>query len=57
MPRFRSDRRAARHGLHSIVSRTIDPLESAVVSMCEFHAGNARNVIPQTAELKGTVRP
>src|SRR5258708_36425833 len=25
--------------------------------MCEFHAGNARNVIPQTAELKGTVRP
>jgi amidohydrolase len=42
--------------LQSIVSRTIDPLESAVVSMCEFHAGNARNVIPQTAELKGTVR-
>ena len=24
--------------------------------MCEFHAGNARNVIPQTAELRGTVR-
>jgi hippurate hydrolase len=42
--------------LQSIVSRTVDPLESAVVSMCEFHAGNARNVIPQTAELKGTVR-
>src|SRR3954449_11462273 len=42
--------------LQSIVSRTIDPLESAVISMCEFHAGNARNVIPQTAELKGTVR-
>src|SRR5437867_7568925 len=35
--------------LQSIVSRTIDPLESAVISMCEFHAGNARNVIPQTA--------
>ncbi len=35
---------------------TVDPLESAVISMCEFHAGNARNVIPQTAELKGTVR-
>ena len=43
-------------GLQSIVSRTIDPLDSAVVSMCEFHAGNARNVIPQTAELRGTVR-
>jgi hippurate hydrolase len=42
--------------LQSIVSRTIDPLESAVISMCEFHAGNARNVIPQTAELYGTVR-
>src|SRR5882724_1928599 len=42
--------------LQSIVSRSIDPLESAVISMCEFHAGNARNVIPQTAELKGTVR-
>jgi amidohydrolase len=42
--------------LQSIVSRTVDPLESAVVSVCEFHAGNARNVIPQTAELKGTVR-
>jgi amidohydrolase len=42
--------------LQSIVSRSIDPLESAVISICEFHAGNARNVIPQTAELKGTVR-
>ncbi|HEY0910471.1 MAG TPA: M20 aminoacylase family protein [Bradyrhizobium sp.] len=42
--------------LQSIVSRTVDPLESAVISICEFHAGNARNVIPQTAELKGTVR-
>jgi hippurate hydrolase len=42
--------------LQSIVSRSVDPLESAVVSICEFHAGNARNVIPQTAELKGTVR-
>jgi hippurate hydrolase len=42
--------------LQSIVSRSIDPLESAVISMCEFHAGHARNVIPQTAELRGTVR-
>jgi amidohydrolase len=43
-------------GLQSIVSRTIDPLDSAVISICEFHAGNARNVIPQTAELRGTIR-
>jgi amidohydrolase len=42
--------------LQTIVSRSVDPLEAAVVSMCEFHAGNARNVIPQTAELRGTVR-
>jgi hippurate hydrolase len=42
--------------LQSIVSRTVDPLDSAVISMCEFHAGHARNVIPQTAELRGTVR-
>src|SRR5580692_9652937 len=42
--------------LQSIVSRSVDPLESAVISICEFHAGNARNMIPQTAELKGTVR-
>ena len=44
------------NGLQSIVSRTVDPLESAVISVCEFHAGNARNVIPQTAELRGTIR-
>ncbi len=27
-----------------------------MISICEFHAGDARNVIPQTAELRGTVR-
>src|SRR5882757_10225686 len=42
--------------LQSIVSRSVDPLESAVISICQFDAGNARNVIPQTAVLKGTVR-
>jgi amidohydrolase len=42
--------------LQSIVSRSVDPLESAVISMCQFHAGQARNVIPHTAELAGTVR-
>jgi amidohydrolase len=42
--------------LQTIVSRSVDPLESAVVSMSEFHSGNARNVIPQTAVLRGTVR-
>src|SRR3954452_3458224 len=42
--------------LQSIVSRSVDPLESAVISVCEFQAGNARNVIPQTAQLRGTIR-
>jgi hippurate hydrolase len=42
--------------LQSIVSRNVDPLESAVISVCEFHAGNTRNVMPQTIELHGTVR-
>jgi amidohydrolase len=42
--------------VQSIVSRSVDPLDSAVLSICEFHAGNARNVIPQSAELKGTIR-
>jgi hippurate hydrolase len=44
------------NALQQVVARSLDPLDSAVVSMCEFHAGNARNVIPQTAELRGTVR-
>ena len=35
--------------LQQIVSRNVDPLDSAVISICEFHAGDARNVIPQTA--------
>jgi amidohydrolase len=42
--------------LQSIVSRSVDPLESAVVSMTMFHAGDAGNVIPHTAQLSGTVR-
>ncbi len=40
----------------SIVSRTVSPLDSAVISICEFHAGHASNVIPASAELRGTVR-
>jgi amidohydrolase len=42
--------------LQSIVSRNVDPLEAAVVSICTFHAGSADNVIPQTALMRGTVR-
>jgi hippurate hydrolase len=42
--------------LQSIVSRSVDPLEAAVISVCEFHGGTTRNVIPQAVELNGTVR-
>ena len=40
----------------SIVARSMDPIDTAVVSICQFHAGEASNVIPETAELRGTVR-
>jgi len=42
--------------LQSIVARNVDPLESAVVSICQFKAGSADNIIPQTARLSGTAR-
>jgi len=42
--------------IQSIVSRNVDPLQAAVVSICMFQAGNTDNVIPQTALLKGTAR-
>ena len=42
--------------LQSIVARNIDPLESAVISICMFQAGHTDNVIPQTAHLRGTAR-
>ncbi|HEX6535609.1 MAG TPA: M20 family metallopeptidase [Gemmatimonadaceae bacterium] len=42
--------------LQHIVSRNIDPIDSAVVSVTRFIAGTADNVIPGTAELSGTFR-
>jgi hippurate hydrolase len=42
--------------LQTVASRNVDPLESAVVSVCSIKAGEAFNVIPQTATLLGTVR-
>src|SRR4029079_18840307 len=42
--------------IQSIVSRNVDPLKSAVVSICVFQAGTTDNVIPQTAQLRGTAR-
>jgi amidohydrolase len=42
--------------LQSIVARNVDPLQAAVISICMFQAGNADNVIPQQAKLRGTAR-
>jgi hippurate hydrolase len=42
--------------LQTIVSRNLDPLKSAVVSVTVMEAGEADNVIARTARLKGTVR-
>ena len=42
--------------LQSIVSRSIDPLQSAVVSVCALEAGEAFNVLPQTVTMRGTMR-
>ena len=42
--------------LQTILSRRIDPLESGVISVTQFHAGTTGNVIPEVAELQGTAR-
>jgi amidohydrolase len=42
--------------LQSIVSRNADPMEAAVVSVTQLHAGSAYNVIPEEAALAGTMR-
>jgi hippurate hydrolase len=42
--------------MQTVVSRNVDPLKSAVVSITMLQAGNTDNVIPQTVRLRGTVR-
>jgi amidohydrolase len=42
--------------LQTIVSRNVNPLKSAVLSITQIHAGSAYNVIPGEAKLCGTVR-
>lgn len=42
--------------LQSVVSREVNPIESAVVTIGAIHAGVARNVIPDTLEMLGTIR-
>jgi hippurate hydrolase len=42
--------------LQTLVSRRIDPVTPAVVSVCTFHAGQSDNVLPAEAEFRGTIR-
>ncbi|QKE72512.1 amidohydrolase [Arthrobacter citreus] len=42
--------------LQHIVSRTTDAFSQRVLSVTQFHAGTADNIIPDTAEIVGTVR-
>ncbi len=42
--------------LQSIVSRNVAPLDTCVLSVTQIHAGAAYNVVPDTAELSGTIR-
>ena len=42
--------------LQSIVSRNVDPQDTAVVTVGSIHAGSASNVIPESVELKLTMR-
>ncbi len=42
--------------VQTLTSRNMDPIDSAVISLCTIQAGNAFNVIPQDVTLTGTVR-
>ncbi|WP_245435346.1 M20 aminoacylase family protein [Microvirga calopogonii] len=42
--------------LQSVVSRAVDPLEAAVVTVGSIHGGTASNVIPDSVEMKLTLR-
>ncbi len=43
-------------GLHSIISRDIDPAQSAVLTVGHIEAGTTTNIIPASAFLEGTIR-
>jgi hippurate hydrolase len=47
---------ALAQALQSIVSRNVHPIEPAVLSITQIHAGSAYNVIPEHAALAGTIR-
>ena len=47
---------AIAQAMQTIVSRNVEPQKAAVVSITQIHAGAAYNVVPETAQLSGTVR-
>tara|TARA_R110002126_G_C10488543_1_gene503002 strand:+ start:1374 stop:2543 length:1170 start_codon:yes stop_codon:yes gene_type:complete len=44
------------NGFQSIITRNVDPIRNGLISITAMQSGEANNVIPQTATLKGTVR-
>jgi amidohydrolase len=42
--------------LQTVASRSMDPMESVVLSITQMHAGDTYNIIPEEITLKGTVR-
>lgn len=44
------------NALQMIVARNVDPIDAAVVTIGELHAGTAENVIADSASMRGTVR-
>ena len=42
--------------LQTVVSRNVDPVAQGVISITQFHGGEADNVIPQEVALRGTIR-
>lgn len=42
--------------MQTVISRNVSPLDSVVVSVCQFHGGTARNVIPDHVKFTATLR-
>ena len=47
---------ALAQAIQTIVSRNVEALKSAVISITQIHSGSAYNVIPKSATLCGTIR-
>ena len=43
-------------GLQELIAREVDPTHACVLTIGKFHAGSVGNIIPDIAELEGTIR-